>query len=240
MTEDVFTQTTSESTALNELVGEGKKFATVEDLAKGKLEADSFIEKLENEARVKADQLVELDKKNDKQQTIADLIEAVKGSNKDTSETSQPAMSQEDLSKLVKTIMDGETVEQTKSTNLAKANQSVLDKLNGDVEAARAYVAERAKTLGTTVEKLQALGEDSPSAFQKLMEIDTSNATSGVTSLPGVTAPSLGAQTIEGHHTKAYYTALKKEMGTANYWRSTKVQAAYTNDAIALGERFNQ
>ena len=239
MTEDVFSQAGSESSALSELVGEGKKFATIEDLAKGKQEADLFIDKLEGEAKLKVEQMVELEAKAQKNHTVAELIEAVKKTNESTTEGNQP-VSNEDLSKMVKTIMDGEHVEQTKATNRAQANKAVLDKLNGDVEAARSYVAERAKALGTTVDKLQALGEDSPSAFQKLMEIDPSTVQSGVTSLQGSQAPTDTAIVIDGHHTKAYYDALKKEMGAGKYWRDSKLQGQYHKDAMFLEERFNQ
>jgi len=59
MSDDVFSTQTGDQTSktsLEELVGEGKKFKTVEDLAKGKLEADSFIAQLEGELKgVKGD-----------------------------------------------------------------------------------------------------------------------------------------------------------------------------------------
>ncbi len=241
MADDVFSQTGIEVTALSELVGEGKKFATIEDLAKGKQEADSFIDRLEGEAKLVKEQMVELEKKAQKEHTVSELIAAVKATNEqDPAKGNQP-ISTEDLSGMVKSIMDGEHVEQTKSTNRAQANKAVLDKLNGDVEAARSYVAERAKALGTTVDKLQALGEDSPSAFQKLMELDPSTGgPQSVTALPGTQSPSDTVTTIEGHNTKAYYDALKKEMGAGAYWRDVKLQGKYHEDAMFLEDRFNQ
>ena len=39
----------TQTSELADLVGEGKKFATVEDLAKGKQESDRFIEQLQGE-----------------------------------------------------------------------------------------------------------------------------------------------------------------------------------------------
>ena len=239
MTEDVFAQT-GQGSALSELVGEGKKFATIEDLAKGKLEADTFIERLESEAKLKAEQMVELEKRAQKEHTVSELIQAVKNTNEQAVPEGNQPLSGDDLSKMVRSIMDGEHAEQTKSANQAQANKAVLDKMNGDVEAARSYVAERAKALGTTVDKLQALGQDSPSAFQKLMEITPSTVSQGITSLAGTQPPADTVTTIDGHKTKAYYAQLKKEMGAGAYWRDTKVQAAYHNDAMFLQERFNQ
>jgi len=227
--------------ALGELVGEGKKFATIEDLAKGKLEADTHIQRLEGEATLTREQIGELQKKAEKNVTLSELMETMKKANKGAEEGGNPSLDTDSLSKMVKEIMDGEHESQTKSENRRTANSAVLDKVNGDVEAARSYVAERAKQLGMSVEQVQALGEDSPSAFRTLMGIDPSTRLPqpGVTQLPGQAPPRDTATVIEGHHTKAYYDALKKEMGAVEYWTDDKLQKQYYADAFALGTRFN-
>jgi hypothetical protein len=227
-----------ESSLIDELVGEGKKFATIEDLAKGKLEADSFIEQLQGENKLTREQLIELEGKTNKQATIAELIDVVKGSNKQETEEGNQPISDDILSKKIEEILGNKTVEQTRETNYKQANQAVLDKVNGDVEAAKSYVAERAKQLGTSVEKLKALGEESPVAFRELMKLDPSTGSPGVTSLAGVTPPQNTPLVIEGHKTKAYYDQLKKEIGPQKYWSDTKIQAQYLKDATALEDRF--
>lgn len=243
MTDDVFSSQTENKqesgSALEQLVGEGKKFKTVEDLAKSKLEADSFIEQLQNENKLTREQMVALEGDKDKQATIADLIKTVKEANKQEPNSANH-VTEEDLSKKIKDILLDERETSTKESNRRKANQAVLDKVKGDVEAARTYVAEKAREHGMTVEALQALGETSPSAFHKLMETNPSTVASGVASLPGQRPPANTAQVIDGHRTKAYYDNLKKEMGSARYWGDSKIQGQYTKDAMALGARFNQ
>jgi hypothetical protein len=244
MSEDVFTQTegTSES-AVEQLVGQGKKFETIEDLAKGKLEADAFIQRLEGENQLTREQMAELEVKAQKQHTVSELIEAVKKTNEQGVKEGNQPISESDLSKMVKSIMEGESVAQTKEQNRKQANQSVLDKVNGDVEAARSYVAERAKALGTTVDKLVALGEDSPIAFRTLMDTNQSTGAQSITHLQGTGVGSVEGQpatVVDGHKTKAYYDNLKKEMGASAYWGSSKVQGEYYKDAVALGDRFNK
>jgi len=238
---DVFEKspTGQEGSLVEQLVGEGKKFATVEDLAKGKLEADSFIEQLEGENKLTREQLAAIEGQSEKQATIAELIEAVKGSNKqEVAEGNQP-VSDDDLSKKIEEIIGSKNAEQTREANFKQANQAVLDKVNGDVEAAKSYVAERAKQLGTSVERLKSLGEESPAAFRELMKLDPSTGSPGVASIAGVQPPQDTPTAIEGHHTKAYYDQLKKEIGPGKYWTDTKIQAQYLKDATALGDRFN-
>ncbi len=140
--------------------------------------------------------------------------------------------------------MDGRTEAQTRASNFKQANQSVLDKFDGDVEAARAYTAERAKQLGMSTDKLRALGEESPSAFRTLMDVKPSTGSQSVTALPEVNvergANPAAQEVVDGVRTKAYYDRLKKELGPAKYWNDTKIQGQYFKDAQALGDRFNQ
>ena len=243
MSEDVFAQTEGVSeSALQQLVGEGKKFETIEDLAKGKMEADAFIERLEGENKLTREEMAELEVKAQKQHTISELIETVKKTNEQGIKEGNQPISKDDLSNMVKSIMDGEHEQQTKALNRKQANQAVLDKVNGDVEAARTYVAERARQLNTSVEKLQALSEDSPTAFQTLMDVNQSTGSQGITAIPGAQTGSMQSEretVIDGHKTKAYYDNLKREIGSSVYWNDSKIQGQYYKDAVALGDRFN-
>jgi hypothetical protein len=244
MTEnDVFAQTegdVSEENPLAVLVGEDKKFKSLEDLAKGKLAADKHIEQLEGElAQIRA-QMAEVEEEASKSKTVSDLVDAVKKANKPDAEGNQP-VSEQQLKEMVAQIMDGRTEAQTRASNYQAANQSVLDKFNGDVEAARTYMAERGKQLGMNTEQLKTLGETSPSAFKQLMEVQPSTGSPAVTSLPNEVNRNQGnTDVIDGHHTKAYYDRLKAELGPAKYWNDPQVQADYFKDAMALGDRFNK
>ena len=252
MSDDVFSQTegagsdeAAERSLLPELVGEGKKFATVEELAKGKLEADRFIEQLQNENKLARQQLTELESQKIKAASVNDLVDAVKNANKQATEEGNQPISEDRLSKMVREIMDGEYEAQTRAENRARANKAVLDKVQGDVEAARSYIAEKAKELNMNVEQLTSLSESSPSAFLKLIDSKPNTGTPSASGIPN--AVNTGAleghakqEVIDGHHTKAYYDRLKKDLGPAKYWNDTKIQGQYMRDAAALGDRFNQ
>ena len=238
---DVFDSTTStQESLLDSLVGDGKKFADADALAKGKQEADSFIEQLQGELKGVRNDLTTLEGQSDKGKTVADLIKAVQESQKqEPGDDNQ--MSEEDLSKKIKEIMQGVSDTTTKGQNREVGNALVLKKVNGDIEAAKVFVAERAKQLGMTTDALAALSEVSPDAFAKLIDIDPSTITKSISSLSTQTETfdSASPQTVvDGHKTKAYYDSLKKEMGIGKYWSDSKVQAQYYKDAMALGDKF--
>ncbi len=245
---DVFTPTGDENkpSALDALVGEGKKFATIELLAVGKQESDAFVEQLQGENKTVRERVVELEGQSDKSATVAELLKAVKDSTQtkegDSKTVTPPTP--EELAAQVKEIMKGETDAQTRATNRALANQSVLDKVNGDAEVAQTFLAERAKQLNLTVAGLTELGETSPTAFTALVLGDSTKQTgsqTNISSLDGKNTQVLptgdGVQ-IEGHNTKVYFDALKKDIGAQRFWNSSKIQGEMHKAKMALGERF--
>ena len=252
MSDDVFSQTTGAGndeaatrSPLVELVGEGKKFQTVEELAKGKLEADRFIEQLQSENKAVREQMAELESKKMKAATVSDLIDTVNKANSQAEAEGKPPISEEDLRKTVGEIMEGRLAEQTKAENRARANKAVLDRVQGDVEAAKSYIAEKAKELNISVDNLQTLSEESPSAFLKLIEAAPTSGSQSVSGLHSTVNnarldSSVPQMEVDGHRTKAYYTKLKAELGPAKYWNDVSIHKQYMKDATALGDRFNQ
>lgn len=232
----------SEASRIAELVGEGKKFKTVEDLARGKLEADAFIEQLKEENAMAVEELKKYQGQQDDSNKVAELLATVKSMSQQQDSEGNNQLTEEALSEKIREIMQGVSAEQTAKLNRDKGNELVLQKVGGDVEAAKIFVAERAKELGLTPSALAELSEISPAAFAKL--IDAKSAGSGGTtqlqhSNPRAMEHSASVESIDGHHTKAYYDRLRKEMGTMKYLQDRKLQKAYLDDAMYLQERFN-
>lgn len=227
---------------IEELVGEDKKFKTLEDLAKGKLEADRFIEKLKEENALAISELEKHGSKEEENVKVSDLIQTVKEAAMQDSEGNNQ-LTDEDLSEKVREILRGETEKQTAERNRAKGNELVLQKVGGDVEAAKIYVAERAKELGITPARLAELSEVSPDAFAKLVDSEPSISSRGKVPVqdknPQALKHSATVESVEGHHTKAYYDRQRKELGTVKYLQNRKLQKQYLDDAIALGDRFD-
>lgn len=229
------------ASALEELVGDGKKFADNEALAKGKQESDNFIEQLKQEKQEALDALKDAQKDVGEGKTVAELLEAVRAAQKTDDDVNQP-LSDEDFQEKVRSIVQGDSADTTRTANREIGNSLVLQKVDGNVEAAKTFVAERAKALGVTPAKLRELSEDSPELFAKAMELDTSTAPKGTAQLPNVNTNNLQpvvAEEVDGHKTKAFYDRQKKEMGVSKYLDDHALQNAMMADAIALGERFS-
>ena len=243
--QDVFSGTpeNKQESTLDSLVGDGKKFSTAEELAKGKQEADSFIEQLQGELKGVRDDLTLLEGKSADSKTVADLIKAVQGTQKQE-EGGSNQLSDDDLRKQITEIMQGVSDSKTRGQNRETGNALVLEKMGGDVEAAKLFIAERAKQLGMSTAALAELSERSPDAFAKLVDVDPSTIIKSIVSLDGMNSETLDKAepktVIDGHKTKAYYNKLKQEMGIGKYWSDSKVQGEYYQDALALGDRFNQ
>lgn len=175
-------QNTDPAISIDTLVGEGKKFKTVEDLARGKIEADKFIEQLKTEQEGLRSQLSELEKKATQGATLKEIMDAIKESsgrdpNSEGKDGNHPGLNQEELQKIVEKMLNERETTKTRGTNRDQANRMLLDKFDGSEDLARAHVASKAKELGLSVKELGALSETSPTAFATLVGIAQSKPT---------------------------------------------------------------
>lgn len=161
VTNDVFTPvetptsvTTPTSETLTgtvaELVGEGKKYKTLEALAASVQYANEHIARLEAEA--KAREKAKADEVFEKLLT--------------TNPVPQPtaSLTQEDVTKLITdTLTQGEKTK-IEANNLKFANDTVLNHF-GDVTKAKEFIANKALELGLSQEFLMSTASKSPTAF---------------------------------------------------------------------------
>lgn len=199
--------TTSETSAqdsitqvspLATLVGEGKKFKTVEDLAKGKLEADNFIEQLKKE---KAELHAALQSKT----TEAKVQETIQ----ETTQTNTKASVGEDnLRTLVAQTVQNLFAEQEIQSNIVTVNKK-LQEVYGDNAAKK--VADRAAELNVGVDFLKSVAAKSPSAFYKLLDTNTQAQTpSGGVAQSTVTNP-ISLDTKQGKNWEDYQNMRKSD-----------------------------
>lgn len=246
MSSDVFATQTSDSTesVLDALVGEGKKFDTAEELAKGKLASDNHIAQIEAEnASLKA-QLEADNKVREQGASVQELLDTVKANQANSSEQGQ-TMSNEELATMVKTVMSDEKSAETKATNRSQGNELVLKLAEGSVDTARHLVAQRAEALGMTPAALASVSESSPAAFAELMAgaKSTTQATGSPQALPGQMNTDVYGTSrqleIDGFKTKAWFDGQKKEMGHVKYVQSPIINKELRRSINGLGERFN-
>ncbi len=248
LNDDVIGAVTGSSTQadpLVELVGDGKKFATVNDLARGKLEADSFIEKIKaenNELRVL---LKHTEGKISQAATVEDILKRVgSGSNtaSDTPTANVPSSNQpvgltrEDVVNLL-----AEKERQTKAfENYTLANRKLIEAYG---DRAKEIVAIKASELGIAPGMLKAMAESSPKAFLAVLGVNGAPHQAAARAGAGVmgtvnTAGMNNLPSVDAVRNQAYYDKMRKEVGSIKFATNTQLQLQMHKDMERLGDSF--
>jgi hypothetical protein len=232
----------SGQSALNDLVGEGKKFKTPDDLAKAKLESDRFIEKLQNEQRELREELA-------KRLSVEEALRKARESDTSveqpsTSGQAPPPKREEprptDISAEVTKVLAQKERERLVQSNI----DQVTDKMTstfGSVDKAAEVIQNRARELGMPVSKLQELAAENPKAFYTLIGVTDKVAdppkTSSWNNVKNPTAMKSGsaASTVTPGTYKWYEEIRKSDPAT---YFSPRVQLQMDKDAREKGEKF--
>lgn len=143
------------------LVGADKKFKTVDDLAKGKLEADVYVEQLKAQLAAKDAELAKVGNADAKFDKILQEIEQRKTA-PTQGNVQVPALGKDEIATLVRNQMTLVEAERTAQQNVDSTNTK-LTALFGD--KAKSVVETKARELGMTMEELKILSAKSPTAF---------------------------------------------------------------------------
>ena len=171
MSDNVFetnAETTTQSNFVEQLVGEGKKFATVEDLAKGKAEGDRYIDQLKVELEQAKTKAQEVDALNQK---VDELLKSIPTQTTTTSSstventTSQNTVSEDDIQALVKATLEKQESDQRATKNIDLVSTK-LRETYGD--KAGEVVEQRARELGMTVAQVEEMAKNAPAAALEL------------------------------------------------------------------------
>lgn len=224
----------------DQLVGEGKKYKTAEDLAKSRLEADNFIEQLKAEKNGVLEDLQKYEKTAQDSKTLEDLIEVVKSAASSTKDGNQPEFSQEELVKLIDSTLTNREKAQTTGQNRKASNEALLNNFKGDAEEAKRFLSEKARDLNMDLDAIKEIAEQSPRAFKQLLGISDTQKTpeAGASSIHAYKNVNSEGKFSSGSSERnfAYYENMRKEMGS-KYW-SPKVQQELMKDAERLGAKF--
>lgn len=214
------TPTLNIPTEVAELVGEGKKYKTVEDALKSVPHAQTHIQTLEQEmAQMKA----ELERRR----TAEELLDEIKGGFKQ--EQGQPPKAEFDPSMIEQTVAN--LLSRKEAQNTAKINvdlvvNSFTNAYGDKVKAEEAFVR-IAQEAGMTVPMLNQLAATSPNAVLKL---------AGISSKPQESAPSKTSSSV---NTEAFAKPMQSDL-------SAKVPSvgATTKDLVSAwrnaGEKVKQ
>jgi len=189
---------------IDDLVGEGKKFKTVEDLAKGKKEADEFIERLKREQAELRDEL-------QKRLGMEELLNKVKTAQKEPEEN-HPAFDEAALDALVTEKLSSKEKERQMAANAELANSKMVETY-GDVAKAKEVLLSKAADLGMEPVELHAMAQRNPKAFLSLMGVGSKASVTPAKTPSGTTNPTAMSTQHAGAdpNTYAYYSAMRRD-----------------------------
>jgi len=205
--------------AFNTLVGDGKKFKSVEDLAKSKLEADSFIERLKGE---QADLRKELQEHLKEKETLNALKVATRGNQPEHNEEDRQ-QSKADMVSIVKDTLTQVEAEKIAIENVRTANNYLIEKLGGKSEAEQ-YLLKKSEELGIPMDWFKDMAARSPKALYNTLGVEAPIVTKPNTGITKGDVNTLAREMINPSSPglKAKYDVLRREK-PSEYW-TPKVQ----------------
>jgi hypothetical protein len=239
MPEDIFEEATPSANHLENLVGEGKKFKTAEDLAKAYGNADNHIGELRTDLQTTrefiATKLEELaNKRNEAAPT--GLNEEPRAN--EPAPVVPPKDEGEDLDTRIKKALDEEREVTRLQTNATLVEDVLVERLGSKDEAVKA-VAAKAAEMGVEPAFLRDTAFKSPRTFFKLMDIDPdTKPTSASTPAPSADVnPAMLGHGQPKADTYRYFEQLRKS-NEKLYW-SPKTQAALMKAAMENPNFYN-
>jgi len=240
-TETTQQETQPQASYLQKLVEtRGENWKDPEVLAKGKMEADAYIKNLE-------DQLSQMRDDLGKQDYAAKLLQQLEGrasasttdkpleSNTNTSGTvteghTNLAVSENDLKSLVEKTLTERELQATANQNISAVDSKLQDMYGTE---ASNVLLNKSKELGISLERMQNLASESPSAFFTLLgekQESFKPMTQGSVRTDGV------AMQSSAQRDWSYYQKLRRE--NRNEYYSPKVHQQLMEDKMRMGDKF--
>lgn len=242
LAEDLTPQLDDTKNYLADLVGEGKKFRTAEELARGKYESDSYIEtmkrrqdelredylklKADYDARAKLEELLDLNNipRNQPKSNELPLV----------TDKESPKLDPKEIESLVsKQIQEHESNrKQTDNFNIVK--NKLIERYGRNYQT---VLADQISELGLTEADVDALARKSPNAFFKTMGLDQPVKTENFQAPPRTQQRSDNfAPRGEKKRSWSYYQELKKS--NPRLYLDPKIAVQMHKDAQEMGEAF--
>lgn len=166
---------------VEQLVGQGKKFATVEDLAKGKTEADKFITQLQAENKQLRETTLNKSEVDERFNDVLKRIDEQAQSKAQGKETTSTVGATE-IAAIVRSQLTQAEQERTATQNVSIANDKILAQYG---DKAGEFLESKAKELNLSKQDLKLISAKSPSAFLSLVGVEKPAATVTVTATKG-------------------------------------------------------
>lgn len=227
---------------LTELVGEGKKFKNVQDLARSKMESDLYIKTLtQTQDQLREDYLRERSE-NTARQRLEELIDRLSKVQRqpdiDTDDTQQdvnrqPAIKPEDIETLVTQKLTQHEQARKEEENFKMVQAKLKDRYGNNVTN---ILNSQVQALGYTREEANTLARQRPEVFLKLFGVTDQVATDLFQAPPTSTQRVDSSMAGREKRSWSYYQRMRRDKPTLYYDPKTQVQMH--KDREVLGRDF--
>lgn len=227
-----------------ELVGEGKKYKDNLALARARVEADAHIARLEQEARTRNEDLLEVQNElnaRTRMEEIRDQILAAKNNqspsnssqpNGDTRDTDQSGFTKEDISKLVSETMAEAEARRRKEDNVNLVKSKLVEKFGSRYAE---VLKNKSHELGLDPKEADRLAENAPVAFLEMLGVNREPTKRGFTPTSSFSTSSVDSSN-DVKKTYSYYDNIRKTDKAK--FNSPEIQRERWEMASKLGEAF--
>lgn len=227
---------------LNELVGDGKKFKTVDDLAKGKYLADAYVEHQNRQLDELRAEYRKLYEDNARRATLEDQLTQLR--QQLTSSNNTPPAN-EDLEQPQSTI-DMKQIESLVSNKVLEHERTKKEEENWNIVVSRlkeklgpnfsSVLKQQIQELGLTEDSVNQLARTSPKALFKTLGIDEHNTNNFQAPMTSQMRHDSFAPRGKDKRTYSYYQDMKKKDPLV--YLDSKTQTQMHKDALEQGEAF--
>lgn len=147
---------------LKDLVGEGKKYASVEKALEALPHAQAHIERLEQEAKELRENVTRGVSAEEVMRTVQDLLKAERG------QTPAATMDEAGIAGMLDRVVSERERKQAESANRNSVDVAMKGKFG---EKAKEVFVQRATELGMSVQSLEAMAKSSPKAALELLGV---------------------------------------------------------------------
>lgn len=226
---------------LQELVGEGRKFKTPQDLARGKFEADAMIEVMkrsQDELRTEYLRVIEENKAKAGLEAYLDKIQAQQPTSNNTQSVnvdSPKPIDPKEIENLFDRKIQEHDVRRKEQENFSEVQKKLKERHGSNYSNA---LKQQIADLGITEEFANNLARNNPAVFYRTFGLDQPVATEGFLAPPRNDRrfDSSVKTNTSGARPWSYYKELRDKNPTAFFDRNTNIQMQ--KDYITLGKSF--
>jgi hypothetical protein len=226
---------------VEELVGEGKKFKTIEDLAKGKAEADAFIAFKNREYDTLKEDYLNLRKEHTAGSRLEDLITKLSTAQQNSSNESPsvneeekvPAFKLEDIDARVNETISRLEMQRKETANFNEVQAKLQEKLGPNYEN---ILKQQVSDLGLSPEDVNTLAKKSPKAFFKTLGLEEQSKGDVFNAPPRSQNRSDSFSPSTTKRTWNFYEKMRKE--NPSLYLNPKTQVQMHKDHRELGNVF--